>query len=260
MRFKLRRPAYVLCLPPNCLPCCPRALWTRATHVVYVYMHSQAAVQLVLSHVDRLGPIQAQLAEGDRDLEELLEAEPGALAAAAAPQLAWLHAQLQAHAERAKALGAGRGKPPALLRVQEAIPCVCASDGGDASLLALRDYLHKLLTATPPLLPSIGYQLPNSWAPALALPGALRDGRSPSTVLPTAAAPASADAAAAAATAPAAGAAKRPYVLLSELQALWRDEIAPRAVPSEPEPASILADTLVLLCNQGERHPPSHLT
>ena len=64
-----------------------------------------AAVQVVLSHVDRLEAVQAQLAGFERRhdeygdplfesaLEDLLDASPTALADAAAPQLAWLKAQ-----------------------------------------------------------------------------------------------------------------------------------------------------------------------
>lgn len=219
-----------------------------------------AAVQLVLSHADRLEPVRSQLAAAvaaGEDLDEVLVASPEALAAAAAPQLAWLKAQLQAHAERTAALAMARCKPAKPLRVQATIPCVCACDGGDASLLALREHLHALLSAAPPLLPSIGMQVPNSWVPALALPIALREGRDLSTVHSPSAAPsasvAGSSAAADAGAAPGQKAAvKRPYVLLAEIQALWCDEIAPRAVPDEPQPLSILTDALELLCNQGE--------
>ena len=212
-----------------------------------------AIVQVVLSHADTLPPIQALLAAGT-DLEEYLNETPTALADAAAPQLTWLKAQLQAHAERTVALttarggggGGGGGKPPDRLRVQPSIPCVCAAVGGDASLLALREHLHQLLSGTPPLLPSIGYQVPNSWLPALALPIALREGRSPNTVV------AAASPSLAASPSTATAAAKRPYVLLHELQSIWRDEIAPRALPGEADPLSILNDSLELLCNQGE--------
>ena len=219
-----------------------------------------ANVQVVLSHVDRLAAVQQQLAvhkrreDEDGDplfetmLEDLLDASPGALTDAAAPQLAWLRAQLLTHAERVTAAASARGgTPPELLRVQAAIPCVCASEGGDASLLALREHLYTILSASPPLLPSIGFVLPKSWLPALALPAALREGRSPASVL-SPSAPAS-DPAADSAQKPAA---KRPYVLLTELQSIWCDEIAPKAVPNEAAPSSILTDALELLCNQGE--------
>lgn len=219
-----------------------------------------AAVQVVLSHVDRLEAVQAQLADLKRRedeygdmlfesaLEDLLDSTPGALADAAAPQLEWLKAQLQKHAERVTAAATARGgTPPELLRVQASIPCVCAAEGGDASLLALREHLHTLLSASPPLLPSIGFVLPNSWVPALALPATLREGRSTSTatsppVAATAPTPESA-------TKPDA---KRPYVLLAELQSIWCNDIAPKAVPDEAAPLSILTDALDLLSNQGE--------
>ena len=51
---------------------------------------------------------------------------------------------------------------------------------------------------------------------------------------------------------PADPAARRPYVPLSALQGLWLGEIAPRTLPEEASPASILSDALALLANQGE--------
>lgn len=242
-----------------------------------------AAVQVVLSHTDRLEAVQSKLASlerrndeyGDPEfetaLEDLLDASPTALADAAAPQLAWLQGQLSAHTERAKAAAAARGgsAPVDLLRIQPTIPCVCAAEGGDASLLALRHHLHTILTTKPPLLPSIGFVLPNSWAAALALPAALREGLDLSTLYSTLHSPAATDSAAAAA-APAASTsphpppaldspsasppktAKRPYILLADLQSIWTDEIAPRALPGEASPLSILTDALELLSNQGE--------
>lgn len=224
-----------------------------------------AAVQVVLSHVDQLEAVQAQLAGFERRhdeygdplfesaLEDLLDASPTALADAAASQLAWLKAQIATHAERTTAAATARGGTPQdLLRVQAAIPCVCAAEGGDASLLALREHLHTLLSATPPLVPSIGFVIPNSWAPALALPVALREGHSSSpSALPHPSVTASATASIPA-TEAISNAAKRPYVLLAELQSIWRDEVAPRAVPDEADPMSILTDALELLGNQGE--------
>ena len=239
-----------------------------------------AAVQVVLSHTDRLEAVQSKLASlerrndeyGDPEfetaLEDLLDASPTALADAAAPQLAWLQGQLSAHTERAKAAAAARGgsAPVDLLRIQPTIPCVCAAEGGDASLLALRHHLHTILTTKPPLLPSIGFVLPNSWAAALALPAALREGLDlstlystlhprghgsrcgggpgglnlPLTLLPLWTRPQ-----------PLPKTAKRPYILLADLQSIWTDEIAPRALPGR-RPAKHSNPRAELLSNQGE--------
>ena len=267
---------YLLLVPAH------RATDDEAEEVLYRWLDALqarapgAAVQLVLSQCDQLPALQAQLATAESHpvegalesaegaLESLLEASPDALAIAAAPQLEWLRAKWQAYAERTAALATAQGKqPPSLLRVQASIPCVCAAEGGDTSLVALREYLFKLLCEHPPLLPSIGYQVPNSWVAALALPIALREGRTLSTLstlstlgsmrLPAAASesPSVAAVTTAAADGAARASVKRPYVLLSELHSIWR-EIAPHAVPDEADPSSILTDALQLLCNQGE--------
>ena len=125
-----------------------------------------------------------------------------------------------------------------------------AAEGGDASLIALYNHLNTLLTSSPPLLPSVGFTIPGLWLPALALPAALRDGLDP-----VAAAKRALDSDAQAAT-PSADAnapklVKRPYLLLSELSALWKD-IAAKILPDEKDPLSVLTDALDLLGNQGE--------
>ena len=214
-----------------------------------------AVVQIVLSHCDKLPPIAAKLASG-AELEDLLE-EIGAegLAVAAGPQLAWVRSQLEQHQERMKGLTTARSgtfsnatKSIDGLRVQQSIPCVCAAEGGDVSLLALYAHLHTLFTSSPPLLPSVGLTIPRSWLPALALPAALRDGAEPHAAA-THALDTTAPAAivGAASTAPV----KRPYLLLSELSSLWT-EIAAKILPAEADPSSILTDALDLLSNQGE--------
>ena len=125
-----------------------------------------AVVQLVLTQVDRLLPAHATPAE----------LTPQILEAAARSQLEWLRGQLNAHV-------ASSGTAAGTLRFQPTIPCVCSSTGGDASLLSVCEVLRSLAnsssTTTPPLLPSIGYQIPLSWIPVLALLRALPQGRAP---------------------------------------------------------------------------------
>ena len=216
-----------------------------------------AVVQIILSHCDKLQPIAEKLTAGG-DLEELLEEDPNLLTAAAGPQLAWIKTQLEQHEERMKGLAtearsgtfSNSTKHIELLKVQDTIPCVCAAEGGDASLIALYNHLNTLLTSSPPLLPSVGFTIPGSWLPALALPAALRDGLDP-----VAAAKRALDSDAQAAT-PSADAnapklVKRPYLLLSELSTLWKD-IAAKILPDEKDPLSVLTDALDLLGNQGE--------
>ena len=50
------------------------------------------------------------------------------------------------------------------LRIQPSVSCVCSIHGGDASLLAARSRLEKLVLAKPQLLlPSVGMKIPRSW-------------------------------------------------------------------------------------------------
>ena len=126
----------------------------------YLAAHAPGAVvQLVLSHVDKLVPASAT---GSRDA-----LGPAALEQVATTTLAWLRAKVDCH----------EGKQE--LRIQDRILCVCATAGGDASLLAARAHLEGLVTAQPPLLPCIGMTVPRSWLPAIALVRAVRDKRDP---------------------------------------------------------------------------------
>jgi hypothetical protein len=142
-------------------------------------MHARApgaVVQIVLSHADKCEPAPASF-------------EPAALAAAAAPKLEWIKEKLAEHRERAaeahkaraeRAKASGAAVPPLrLLRVQDEIKCVCAAEGGGASLLGLYEQVKAIVYAEPPLLPSVGAVVPRTWQPALALIPALRDGRDP---------------------------------------------------------------------------------
>ena len=224
-----------------------------------------AVVQLVISHADRLNPASL---------------DPEALKAAAEPQLAWLQARVEQHQSQAKALAAALQKPIELLRVQPVVPCVCAAEGGTASLLALRAHLETLVTAQPPLLPSAGTVIPRSWLPALALGPALRDGKEPIAAaqqaleLPDQEATEAAGAAAATGAAPAAekaaaateasageagpvsaAPAKKPYTMLADLQKLWAKKVVPAmqaTLGTLDDAGTILADALRLQCNQGD--------
>ena len=109
---------------------------------------------------------------------------PDALAHAAAPQLAWLHATIQAwqtrHEERREAMlaerreqrGGGSGATPAasvpaaLQLLVDEIPCVCSASCGDASLAAAHQRLESIVLRKPPLLPCIGQFLPRDWLAA----------------------------------------------------------------------------------------------
>ena len=120
--------------------------------------------------------------EGHGARVQAIAAEAAALqplkeAAAATAQLDWIRAKVAQHAARVAAAAEARGKPIQLLRVQPTIPCVCAAEGGGASLAALREQLESIARTQPPLLPSVGISIPGSWRGALDLIRALRDGR-----------------------------------------------------------------------------------
>jgi len=124
-----------------------------------------AVVQLVLSHVDRLLPGHTSR-------------EPRELARAASTALSFVREQLELHKAQQAALAQAAGHPVQPLRVQEAIPCVCAVADGNASLLALRKQLDAIVQQ-PALFPSVGATVPRSWLAAIAVVRALRGGRPP---------------------------------------------------------------------------------
>ena len=109
-----------------------------------------AVLQVALSHADRLPTIEAKLAAGDCDLDDL---EAVDFTAAAAVQLSWLLQKLEAHARHTSALSRARGTPVELLRVQPEIPCVCAAEGGDTSLQARGGTVPRTAAPIIPILP-----------------------------------------------------------------------------------------------------------
>lgn len=68
------------------------------------------------------------------------------------------------------------GAPPAALRVQRIIPVCSSVSGGEATGDDVREQLEAIACAHPPLLPSIGFTIPQSWMPAITFLRALRDG------------------------------------------------------------------------------------
>ena len=104
-----------------------------------------------------------------------------ALEKAARESLAWLRQRLAEHGEAHKARWAASGAkaPPAPLRIMEGIPVVSAIEGGELSMRAAREQFERLVASEPPLLPSIGFRIPATWAPPMAMVRALRDGADP---------------------------------------------------------------------------------
>ena len=131
-----------------------------ANRVLHRWLHylqsraSRAVVILALTHADRLVPLPHSTSS----------LTPDQLNAAAGSELKWLREQVSAH----------RGG----LRIQDKIACVCAVDGGEASLAAVREQIREVVNK-PGLLPSIGRKIAKSWVPALALLTALPSGRLP---------------------------------------------------------------------------------
>ena len=91
---------------------------------------------------------------------------------AASAQIEWVRSKISLHQSQ-------QADGSKLLRVQEQVICVSCVAGGDASLASLRAKLEDLVTAKPPLLPSVGQMMPRTWLFAMAYIRALRDGRDP---------------------------------------------------------------------------------
>ena len=97
-----------------------------------------AVVLVVLSKCDALLPAGSS-ASG---------LTPAALEAAAAEHVEWLGERLAAHGEQLP-----KGAPP--LCWQSPILCACSASGGEKSLAVVRARLEMIVSASPPLLPSL---------------------------------------------------------------------------------------------------------
>ena len=65
------------------------------------------------------------------------------------------------------------------LKVQDKVLCVSCIEGGDATILLVRQKLEELVLRKPPLLPSVGQFIPKTWLQAMSFLRAVRDGRDP---------------------------------------------------------------------------------
>jgi len=182
----------------------------------------EAVVQAVLTHCDELLP-EGTAAKGNISTSALEEA--------CELQVRWVKESMRRHQGN---LPSGSKR----LLIQDAVPCVCAVAGGDASLANLRSRLEAIVLAKPPLLPCIGMAIPRTWILAMGFLRALRDGRDPVAVATQNSQPeASAERAV-------------PYVPLADAIQLWVDVVAPKLQVAADGQA--IEDTLQVLVNQGE--------
>lgn len=200
------------------------------------------------------------------DLAALLD--PPALEKAAAKELHWLRTTIAAHqaAHSCHGRSAGDDRDAPQIRILESIPCVSSVAGGDASLRELQKTLDEYaLTASPPLLPSIGAAVPKPWRAAMGLVRALRDGQEPGAAMSRALAtsvtisrssepsPTSEPVIQPSAALPAAT--QLATIPLTELQRMWR-AAAPSVLPvvdgGDPQLEGWLRNALRLLAQQGE--------
>ena len=100
---------------------------------------------------------------------------------AAVDAVEWIRRRVSEHRDgyKKRCASSGAGAPPAALRVQRVIPVCSGVPGGEATGEDVRARLEAIACAKPPLLPSIGFAIPQSWVPAICFMRALRDGLPP---------------------------------------------------------------------------------
>ena len=122
----------------------------------------EAVVQPILTHCDKMMPQHGK------------DQSVGAFESATRAQQEWFKDALQRH--QASQLVRDGFKP---LKVQDKVLCVSCIEGGDETLLVLRQKLEDMVLSKPPLLPSVGQTIPRTWLQAMSFLRAVRDGRDP---------------------------------------------------------------------------------
>jgi len=156
---------------------------------------------------------------------------------AASLQVEWVKNAIDRHRS-------GQPEGARWLRVQEKVQCLCAIDGGDEAIEALRFRLDDIVFSDPPMLPSVGQLVPRTWLLAMTFLRALRDGRDP----------VEAGWAAERASVPTTTQEKlapRAYITYEEAKQIFLSEFAPGLKMQVPDD-QLLSDARNVLCNQGE--------